>query len=174
MKKQAFTLIELLVVVLIIGILSAIALPQYQKAIDKARLTQLIVLANAANVAAEEYYLANGSYTDQWNQLSISAPGNISGAFLTQPQQYTLQLRVKSSSGPDAVIATDARLPGMKLYFAHKSTTYGAWKGGRRACYADSDNARAVQLCRTVTGKTTRDATAGGSQDIYWFDAKSL
>ena len=53
--KKAFTLIELLVVVLIIGILAAIALPQYQKAVEKAKMTEVKVFMGNARRALEMY-----------------------------------------------------------------------------------------------------------------------
>ena len=59
-NKQAFTLIELLVVVLIIGILAAVALPQYQKAVTKARFTEAITYLSAIGHADTVCQLAKG------------------------------------------------------------------------------------------------------------------
>ena len=62
MKNKAFTLIELLVVILIIGIITAIVLPQYQKAVEKVRYSQLAWNIQEIYNALERYKLTTGEY----------------------------------------------------------------------------------------------------------------
>ena len=74
MKNQAFTLIELLVVVLIIGILAAIAVPQYQKAVMRSRFTKMILYNDSIVKAQNAYFLANGHYATSLDDLDITLP----------------------------------------------------------------------------------------------------
>lgn len=75
MNKSGFTLIELLVVVLITGILAAVALPQYTKAVAKSRFTQLQTAGKTLKDAMELYYMSNGDYPQLWSDLDIEYSG---------------------------------------------------------------------------------------------------
>ena len=73
-KNKAFTLIELLVVVLIIGILAAVALPQYRKAVDRARLQEALIQGRALLEAQQLYLTTNGNITTDLDNLDITMP----------------------------------------------------------------------------------------------------
>jgi prepilin-type N-terminal cleavage/methylation domain-containing protein len=93
-NKKGFTLIELLVVVLIIGILSAIALPQYRKAVEKSRMSQLLTAASSLKSSLERYYLTYGTYPTYWAQLDIEFANckEVGSYFMLQCSNFSVDL----------------------------------------------------------------------------------
>lgn len=163
-----FTLIELLVVVLIIGILVAVAVPQYQLATDKTHLNNLISMVTAIEKAQEIYYLNNGEYTNDWSKLDIQFSGTIENNKLTLPNGISIHLRITVDQ-EQGIVAKDTRLPGIHLASYYQGIS--SWKG--RWCYAVRTNQRANKLCQTVTGDTNkRSVNNGDGEASYTYSFK--
>ena len=141
-NKQAFTLIELLVVVLIIGILAAVALPQYKVAVEKARATEAInILRNIAE-ANRRYYLATGDYTQSLADLDIEIPGTdltVSG----MDRKVTKNFMYAAKSANQLDIAVAIRLPEWTTYalviYPDQTNVY---------CFAY--NAKGLSICKSL------------------------
>ena len=111
-----FTLIELLVVVLIIGILAAIALPQYEKTVERARAAEAMQMVASIARANEVYKLANGSYTKDISLLDIQVPGTDT-TYNGWPRKETELFQYGSiAEGYAGSVAVANRLPFLGRY----------------------------------------------------------
>ena len=149
---KGFTLIELLVVVLIIGILSSVALPQYQKAVEKSRISEAITLVSAIGKAEELYFMANGEYARDIDKLDLDFPGERVNYYVNSLQTKHFACRpVGVPLQETEVLAVCNRLP--------KETVYAVvWlKGGGLACRWYNEKGKSYcKMFGPVTGSEVR------------------
>ncbi len=150
-NKFGFTLIELLVVVLIIGILAAVALPKYELAVAKSRYTQLMINTHTIKEANQLYYMANGKYSIDLNDLDlelsnceIAADGR--SCHLAIEGDCFINDETTDGKGNLTAVAYCGR---KGLFYALRYDSDERW------CYARPDNELANKVCRSLGGTLT-------------------
>ena len=172
--KQGFTLIELLVVVLIIGILAAVAVPQYQKAVLKSRFATVKEMAQSLANAEEVYYLANGKYTADFEALDIDLPPSEE----EETDEATYSLRTfknwscriyhgtTDSYANCGILKDGNNIMSYQVYMQHGTVDYV----GQRWCVSASTDLTSLanQVCKNETGKQEPTAKYSGAAWKVW------
>ena len=156
-NKKGFTLLELLVVVLIIGILAAVALPQYQLAVDKTEFAKYQSTVTSLKDAYDDYVMVNGKGTKNFDDLSVSLPSDfvisiddkISHSYQCRSNDEMFCCMSQYVSQTNAYINCGKNDLSVVYYYPLFSYT-GAIVGRKGSCLAEIDNKRANKLCKSL------------------------
>ena len=174
-STKAFTLIELLVVVLIIGILAAVALPQYTLAVNKTRFANLRTMATTLIKASESYYLANNAWPSNFDELALDAPtswtktnnpyggGVNTGTCASNTEMYCCILPQVSGQSAGVICGRQDYSFAYFQYLASNSWNIASY------CISKTTDAKASALCHAL-GAFDRNAnmpTPNGHKNGY-------
>ena len=164
---KGFTLIELLIVVLIIGILAAVAVPQYQQAVTRSRFATLKNLTTSLVKAQEVYYLAHDEYATNFSDLDIQLPfqrtegmrGYFEGGYCWLTSQG------KGRTNQVGCVDSSVRMTYQEHLLHSTSSTKGCTVLGTK-----NTNCSTVQckVCQRETGKMTANTAGTNSTDTDW------
>lgn len=159
-NKQGFTLIELLVVVLIIGVLAAMALPQYRVAVGMSRASTMYAFMRGVDQAQQAFYMANNRYATTFDSLSVGIPPGF-----TKTDEKTITKRhmacwvMTEHGNAEISIKCSEGITGVVLEKYHNQNYY--------LCWAATNKELNKQICRNLSGKD--EANGISSDQAEWY-----
>ncbi|MCC5651320.1 type IV pilin-like G/H family protein [Nostoc sp. XA013] len=151
-ENEGFTLIELLVVIIIIGILSAIALPSFLNQAAKAKQSEAKTYVGSVNRAQQAYRIENSSFATNISALEIGIPST------TPHYTYT----IASADATKTTFNAAAKDATSLKSFAGGVVILGTGQTSAAACQTSGVSGTAP----TVTLDTTAGATCAAGQDM--------
>ena len=162
--NQGFTLIELLVVVLIIGILSAVALPQYQTAVERSRATEALTQMAAVSDALQRYHSQHETFPadNAFNKLDVEIPivsssneGNTYGG-----KNFTLKFTTNSPSKVTIEASRSRTSHSYKLTtVVEENSTNGTYSTTRTCAVVTANDEEAQSYCNAIAGGADKAAS---------------
>ncbi len=150
-NKKGFTLIELLVVVLILGILAAMAMPQYFKAVERSRMSEAVSLLSSIAGAQQRKYLQIGKYAAKYDGLDVAPAGATDNSYTTSDNGFTVTLSADTGYTTGVATATRSSSNGGTLNYNYNLTRHYA--SNLTQCNGTDANGKA--LCADFCGIDT-------------------
>ena len=147
-RLGGFTLIELLVVVLIIGILAAMALPEYQRATELSRVGAALAFSRSVRDSVDRYYMAHGRFPATPEVLDIGVK--------SCPKYFSCQFTYLASDGKFELF----RRNGPFDYGITSRSAVSPYLPNTIYCAAESSNQKGIEFCQQW---------GDGTDDGSWF-----
>jgi type IV pilus assembly protein PilA len=149
MIQSGFTLIELMIVVAIIGILAAIAIPQYQNYVARAQMSEALSLASGSKVALAEYFNTKGEFPENITDAGMST--TITGKYVSSVTVSRVEAAaaVGGTSPVDAVAAQ-----GIIIVHVNQDDAHTKIKGGKMLLTGTDSGGSIIWACSSLDGHT--------------------
>ena len=160
-RLGGFTLIELLVVVLIIGILAAMAMPQYFKAVERSRMTEAITIMDSIVKAQRRKFMQTNRYAATFEGLDVSPKGATGNGYFTKGDPVTgaggngFEISLATADFTNSIVSADRVVDGNAYHHSlqYQYTLFRDYQSDNVSCGGENQAGR--ELCADFCGIDT-------------------